>query len=99
MLAVEQLLGFEALGGLYQPTRTADLRPRGAVREDVDPAGGLVATDRRSGERLRELIETQLAAALEAAAEMDAGALVPRPSTCSRDGCCRYPAICRAQGR
>ena len=58
-----------------------------------------MATDRRSGERLRELIETQLAAALEAAAEMDAGALVPSPSTCWHDGCCRYPAICRAQGR
>ena len=99
MLAVEQLLGLQALGGLYQPTRTADLRPRGAVRDDVDPAGGLVATDQRSSEELRALIETQLGAALEAAGEMEAGALVPRPSTCSRDGCCRYPAICRAQGR
>jgi hypothetical protein len=99
MLAVEQLLGLEALGGLYQPTRTADLRPRGAVREGVDPPGGLVVTDRRSAEELRELIETQLGAALAAADEMEAGALVPRPSTCSRDGCCRFPAICRAQAR
>jgi ATP-dependent helicase/DNAse subunit B len=99
MLAVEQLLDREALGGLYQPTRTPDLRPRGAVREDVEPAGGLVATDRLSAEELHVLVETQLAAALQAASEMDAGALVPRPATCSRDGCCRYPAVCRAEGR
>ena len=98
MLAVEQLLGVEALGGLYQPTRTADLRPRGAVLEDVEPAGGAVRTDRVSAEQLRELVETQLEVALLAAAELDAAALVPRPSSCSRDGCA-HPAICRAQGR
>ena len=38
-------------------------------------------------------------AGAEDGGEMEAGALVPRPSTCSRDGCCRFPAICRAQGR
>ena len=37
MLAVEQLLGVEAVGGLYQPYRVGELRPRGAIREDVDP--------------------------------------------------------------
>jgi ATP-dependent helicase/DNAse subunit B len=99
MLAVEQLLGVEALGGLYQPTRTAELRPRGALRDDVDPAGGSFANDRLGREELRELIEAQLAAALVAAGEMDAGALAPRPATCSIDGRCRFPGICRAEGR
>jgi RecB family exonuclease len=99
MLAVEQLLGVKVLGGLYQPLRTHDLRPRGAVRADVDPAAPLVVTDRLSREELRELIESQLASALVAAAEMDAGALAPRPATCSRDGGCSFPAICRAEGR
>jgi ATP-dependent helicase/nuclease subunit B len=99
MLAVEQLLGMPALGGLYQPTRTADLRPRGALRDDVDPAGGCVENDRLEDGDLRGLVAERLAAALQAAGEMDAGAIVARPSTCSSAGACRHPAICRAQGR
>ena len=88
-----------ALGGLYQPTRTADLRPRGALRDDVDPAGGCVENDRLEDGDLRALVAERLAAALQAAGEMDAGAIVARPSTCSSAGACRHPAICRAQGR
>jgi ATP-dependent helicase/DNAse subunit B len=98
MLAAEQLLGVRALGGLYQPLRVADLRPRGAVRGDVDAGVALYDNDRLSEEDLRALVQTQLAAALQAAAELDAGALEPRPATCSRDGC-RHPAICRALSR
>ena len=99
MLAVEQLLGVAAVGGLYQPLRKPDIRPRGAVLDGVSPAGGMVDTDRRSAQELRDLIAEQLAAALAAAGELTAGELVPRPPTCSRDGGCRHPAICRAEAR
>ena len=99
MLAVEQLLAAPALGGLYQPIRVPDLRPRGALREDVEPAGGAFTNDLMSAERLRELIGAQLEVAVAAAAAMDAGALEPRPASCSYEGCCSHPAICRAQAR
>jgi len=99
MLAVEQLLGVEAVGGLYQPLRRADLRPRGAVLDGVHPAGGHLDTDRRSAEQLRALIDAQLATAVAAAGELTAGALEPRPPTCSPGGGCRHPAICRAEWR
>jgi hypothetical protein len=98
MLAVEQLLGVDALGGVYQPLRAAELRPRGAIREGVEPAGGFYDNDRLRPEQLRELIDAQLAVALVAARELDAGALEPRPPSCSPGGC-RHPAICRAQAR
>ncbi len=98
MLAAEQLLGVRALGGLYQPLRTSELRPRGAVLDGVVPAGGMFDNDRVGPEQLRELIDSRLAAAVEAAGEMAAGALAPRPPTCSSGGC-RHPGICRAQAR
>ena len=99
MLAAEQLLGVRARGGLYQPLRVADLRPRGAVGADVDAGVALYDNDRLGEEDLRALVETQLAAALRAAAELDAGLLEPRPASCSFDGVCRHPGICRSQSR
>jgi ATP-dependent helicase/DNAse subunit B len=99
MLAVEQLLGVEAVGGLYQPYRVGELRPRGAIREDVDPQAELFATDRMTSEELRALLDGQLECAVAAAAEMRGAALQPRPATCWRDGRCRYPAICRSEAR
>jgi hypothetical protein len=99
MLAVEQLLGAEAVGGLYQPLRTAELRPRGAVREDVEPAGALFDNDRLHAEELRSLLDQQLATALLAADELARGALEPRPATCTPNGGCRFPAICRCEAR
>jgi hypothetical protein len=99
MLAVEQLLGVDALGGLYQALRVKDLRPRGAIRADVDPDGALMDNDRFTPGDLRALVLERLDAAVLAASEMEAGALRPRPSTCWRDGVCRHPAICRAHSR
>jgi ATP-dependent helicase/DNAse subunit B len=94
MLAVERLLGLEAVGGLYQPLR-ADLRARGLIREDLAEAEGLSNPDRVSGPALREVLEERLAAAVAIAAEIDRGELEPRPATCHwREGC-SYPAICR----
>ena len=99
MLAVEQLLGVEAVGGLYQPLRSQDLRPRGAVRDDVDPDAALVDNDRLPAEQLRELVAAALETATAAAAELRDGALAPRPPTCTSDGGCRYPGICRIEAR
>jgi ATP-dependent helicase/DNAse subunit B len=99
MLAVEQLLGMRALGGLYQPLRAADLRPRGAVVSDLDAGVALYEKDRLNEADLRALVGAQLGAALVAAAELDAGALEPRPATCSYEGGCAHPSICRAQSR
>jgi ATP-dependent helicase/DNAse subunit B len=99
MLAVEQLLGTEGVGGLYQPLRTAELRPRGAIRADVEPAAPLFDNDRLAPEALRELIDAQLAAALVAAGELTSGALEPRPASCTPGGGCRFPAICRCEAR
>ena len=99
MLAVEQLLGVRAVGGLYQPLRTPELRPRGAVRADVDPGAPLFENDRLGAEELDELIEAQFAAALLAAEELTRGALEPRPASCTPSGGCRFPAICRCEAR
>jgi len=99
MQACEQLLGLRALGGLYQPLRVGDLRPRGAVRADVDAGIALYDNDRLSEEDLRALVQGQVRAAVAAAAELDAGALEPRPATCSFEGGCSHPSICRVQSR
>jgi RecB family exonuclease len=98
MRAMESLLGVQAVGGLYQPLR-GKLRPRGAVRDDADPDVDLAKADRFSEERFEELIDGQVAAALQAAREIDQGALEPRPPTCAYKHGCRFPTICRAESR
>jgi ATP-dependent helicase/DNAse subunit B len=99
MLAAEQLLGVEAVGGLYQPLRREDLRPRGAVREDIDPDSRLYQRDRLPAAELRELLETLLETAAAAAAQLRTGALEPRPPTCRARGGCSFPGICRVEAR
>ncbi|HEY1777765.1 MAG TPA: PD-(D/E)XK nuclease family protein [Solirubrobacteraceae bacterium] len=99
MLAAEQLLEVEAVGGLYQPLRREDLRPRGALREDIDPDSRVYARDRLPAAELRELLETLLETASAAAAQLGAGALEPRPATCKGRGGCSYPGICRVEAR
>ena len=99
MLATEQLLGLRALGGLYQPLRAGELRPRGAVLDDVDAGGALY--DERPSQRRRTCgrwSRRSCARPCAAAAELDAGALEPRPATCSYEGGCSHPAICRVAG-
>ena len=102
MLAVEQLLGIEAVGGLYQPLRTADLRPRGAIRADVEPASPLFDNDRLAADELRELIDAQLAAALVAAGELDerrARAATGRPARPAAAAAFRRSAAARRDER
>ncbi len=93
MLAVERLLGVEAVGGLYQPLR-AELRARGLIREDIPEAEPLAGPDKLDGPALRAVLEERLACAVTIAAEIDRGEIAPRPASCGRDGC-SYPAICR----
>ncbi|MEA2299495.1 MAG: hypothetical protein QOE44_30 [Solirubrobacteraceae bacterium] len=98
MLAAGELLGLEVVGGVYQPVRGADLRPRGAVRDDVDPGLPGYANDRLEAERLAGVLSGALERAVAAARELRSGALEPRPATCTRGGLCRHPAICRERG-
>ena len=95
MLASEQLLGVEAVGGVYQPLRGGDLRSRGALREDADPDVAMVRGDRRSASELDALLAERLAAAVGSARELEQGSLEPRPQSCGSDGRCRFPTLCR----
>jgi ATP-dependent helicase/DNAse subunit B len=98
MRALEALQGgLEAVGGFYQPLRGKELWPRGAMRDDADPALELSQRDRLPPEEFEALIDGQIAAALEAAREIERGALEPRPATCGYLGGCMFPAICRCQ--
>jgi ATP-dependent helicase/DNAse subunit B len=98
MRAMEALLDVEAVGGLYQPLR-GKLQPRGAIRDDADPDVEFVKTDRFSPQELEALVDGQLAAAVQAAREIDRGALAPRPPTCAYKHGCQFPTICRAESR
>jgi RecB family exonuclease len=97
MLALPQLLGLEAVGGLYQPLGADDPRPRGLLRHGADPGLDAVRTDRLDDDafdaRLREVLD----AALAAVRGIRAGALAPRPDTCAWNGGCAHPSICRCE--
>ena len=100
MLAVERLLGVEAVAGLYQPLRAPDLRPRGAAREDADAGVALFDNDRLDRRAsCARVLDERLAAAAAAARELADGALAPRPQSCTPRRRCRHPAICRCEGR
>ena len=95
MLALEQLLDVEAVGGLYQPLGAKDTRPRGALRDDADPGRTTVNGDRVGGPELAELLAAVRDAALRAVEELRRGALEPRPTACAYGGGCAHPSICR----
>lgn len=99
MRAVEALLGRTPVAGLYQPLRIADQRPRGAVRGDVELGVPVADRDRLDPAEFDALIDAQVAGALEAAREVGAGELRGRPQSCTTQGRCRYPAICRCEAR
>jgi RecB family exonuclease len=97
MLAVPQLLGLEAVGGLYQPLGAEDPRPRGLLREDADPALDAVRTDRLDEAAFEARLQEVRDAALEAVRGIRSGALEPRPDTCAWNGGCAHPSICRCE--
>ncbi len=97
MLVAGELLGVEIVGGVYQPLRGRDLRPRGALRADLDLGIAGFPGDRVDSGELAAAQAGGLERALRAARELRAGALEARPTTCSTHGLCRYPAICRSR--
>jgi ATP-dependent helicase/DNAse subunit B len=99
LIAVAELWGAEAVGGLYHPLRgTSERRPRGLVLEDAaaDLAGyGLAKTDRVDGAEFDELLADARRRAGEIVARMRAGRIErdPGPRAGLRDhGIC--PAFC-----
>ncbi len=98
MHVVEELLGVEAVGGFYQPLSGEDLRPRGLLDVESGVELDCVRGDARDHADVRELLTAVLDRARAAAREAGAGALEPRPQTCSYGGRgCAYPSICRCE--
>jgi ATP-dependent helicase/DNAse subunit B len=95
MLAVRDLLGLDTVAGLYQPLSGSDLRARGVFLEGAPVGGGLFDRDQRDPTELAAELESARERAIELAARLRSGELIPRPDTCSRNGCL-YPGICRA---
>ena len=93
-LAVRDLLGLETVGALYQPVGHRDVRPRGVVRRDVP--GRYVNGDVVGGEELDAALEAARELAARAAADLRAGRIRACPDSCTPNGGCAYPAICRA---
>ncbi|HEY6398715.1 MAG TPA: hypothetical protein VIX82_14805, partial [Solirubrobacteraceae bacterium] len=56
----------------------------------------LVGNDARDEDGLRAELDDASQRAVELAARLRRGDLVPTPSTCSRNGCA-YPGICRSR--
>jgi ATP-dependent helicase/DNAse subunit B len=97
MRAVEDLMGLQVAGGLYQPLSGADLRARGVLDGDSDLGLDLVTSDVLDRMAVRELLDEAVAAARAAAEEARRGELEPRPKTCAFRGGCMYPTICRCE--
>jgi RecB family exonuclease len=98
MLAARDVLGLEPVGGLYQPIGGRDQRARGLLIEDADPGLKAVKTDRRSRAEFDAIVDGVRADVLAVVAELRAGALAPRPQTCTyNDKGCMYPTICRCE--
>jgi ATP-dependent helicase/DNAse subunit B len=94
--AVQELLGQDVVGGLYQQIGGEELRPRGFLLEGADEDVNLSGRDRMSPEQVEALLAEIEMAALEAVREIRAGRLEPRPETCGWKGDgCSYPSICR----
>jgi ATP-dependent helicase/DNAse subunit B len=97
MRAVEDLLGLQVAGGLYQPLSGADLRARGVLDGDSDLGLDLVTSDVLDRVAVRELLGEAVEAARAAAEEARRGELEARPQTCAFRGGCMYPTICRCE--
>ncbi len=98
LLAARDVLGLDPLGGLYQPIGGKEQRARGLVRAEADPGLRTVKTDRRAPEDFDAIVDGVVEDVLAAVGELRAGALEPRPATCTyNDKGCAYPTICRCE--
>jgi superfamily I DNA/RNA helicase/RecB family exonuclease len=93
-LAVRELLGLETVGALYQPVGHRDVRPRGLVRDDVP--GRYVNGDVVDGEAFDAALASARELAARAASALRAGRIRACPDSCTPNGGCAHPAICRA---
>ncbi len=98
VLAVRELLGLDVVGAFYQPLTGGDLRARGALDRSAGVELECVQTDLLEHDELEQLLARARELAVAAAMQARAGAIQPRPQTCSYGGGCAHPAICR-QGR
>lgn len=94
--AAADLLGLDPAGAFYQPLSAPDARRRGLIEADADPALDVVGIDRRPADEVAAILDAIVGLATTAAAQARAGALEPRPETCSTRGCA-YPGICRCE--
>jgi ATP-dependent helicase/DNAse subunit B len=97
MRAVEDLLHLRVVGGFYQPLTGQDLRARGLLDGDAGLELACVRSDVLGHDDARDLLESAVAMAVEAAGEAGQGALEARPQTCAFRGGCMYPTICRCE--
>ena len=98
ILAARDVLGLDPVGGLYQPlgAKSDEQRARGLVLEDADPNLDTVATDRHPRSAFDAIVDGVVDDVLAAVDELRAGALEPRPQSCTwNDSGCAYPSICR----
>jgi ATP-dependent helicase/DNAse subunit B len=99
MIALPELLGLRAVGGLYQPLGARELQARGLLLDGADPGLDAADNDRVDERRFAQVLQAAADAAGRAVAEIRAGRLEPRPATCGwRGGGCTYPSICRCSG-
>ncbi|MGK2938977.1 MAG: PD-(D/E)XK nuclease family protein [Solirubrobacteraceae bacterium] len=98
-LAARELLGLEVVGGLYQPLVGADLRGRGALRDDPDLGVPVGRDDIIDADTFDAVLRDVVAEAVRIAGELRAGALRPQPATCGVGAStgCQYPTICRCE--
>ena len=99
MLAVRDVLGLKPAGGVYQPLKGRDRRPRGALLEDVraELGDGYVSTDFLDEDELDRELDAARERLVELAGRMRSGELRPCPDTCAWNGGCSYPSICRIE--
>jgi hypothetical protein len=100
MLAARDVLGLDPVGGLYQPlgAKAGEQRARGLVLESADLDLDTFSTDRHPRSAFDAIVDGVLEDVMAAVAELRAGALEPRPQSCTwNDSGCAYPSICRCE--
>ncbi len=98
MLAAEQTLGLEPVGGVYEPLGSNQRRPRGLVSADVDEVGSVyIKNDRLPQAEFEDAMAAARERILETARRMRGGELGCDPEHCAYDGTCSYPSICRSE--
>lgn len=99
MLFVQRVMGHEPRAGVYQPLRGGELRGRGIARAGAPGADeAYLPRDLRSREEISALLAEAEERAVGLARRLRAGELTPQPATCTRDGGCAFPGICRGPG-